>query len=333
MGGLAGIFGGGALSALGGILGAQSGNRAGRQARDYQASQVEPNRYGLSLALGGQGLYDFQGQNYQDFAARQRGGSFARDPTIDANFQRLISGQARGAGTGILGALNRLRAQTNSAQRQEMGRYDQQTGQIVDQYRQGGALARMFGAGRDNTIRADAERSLRSTNDLIQARLNASGLGASTVATDQLRANIGDNQRELQRALQGSSDSRLDREIGANNQVAGAMSGRDLGRVGLWESNLGRAIQLQQAPLNVALSTLQGNVMNPYLGQSATQYYPGYSGAGSAVGGLGNALALYSAAQGQAGGGGAGGTPSGQNQNSQASEALVRMLNNYFAGT
>lgn len=273
LGGPGGMIAGGLLSGLGGILGGSSQNRAGRQARDFQDKRTGEGYQRLWNLL-----YGPQSMHPGDFS---KPGMGAPTPT----------------GGSLLGRLSGLASWGQGQGNQIAGRYAADTGRLAALA--GGAedMAGRWGAGREKIIREDAGRQLTDMNDQSRAVLNSTGFGNSTAVTDRLAGNARQVGQQRDRSLQDLSESQIDRQLGARSQRLNVEGGRASGETGLLMNLLGQNIGLRQAPINVELGAAQSSIANPWLGQNTSSYFPGASGAGSALSNLGGGLASYGSFQ------------------------------------
>lgn len=284
-----GLLGGG-LSVAGGLLGGQSANRAGRQARDFYDQRTGARVNQFAGLLGGQGLV----------------GALNGDPMTSGD----AIARAFGAPGGVVNRMNDLGRDFSRASNRELGRFDAETADLRRMGERGMGLAAAYGRNRDAIIRQDSADSLSRANGLAAGRLAASGILNSTIGASQFNNIERQNQQEMQRSLQNAADSSIDRQIAANDAQVGREYGRGAVRAQLGQNNIQSRYQMRSAPLSVALQAMQSNIMNPWLGQSTSQYYPGVSGLGSALNGVGNTLGLLGAQNFAAGSGGGGGSPS-----------------------
>lgn len=346
-----GLMGAGmGLSALGGLMGAQSSGRDARQARDWYDKRTTEgaNRYGYgvlgydpwnSLAQSA----DYSGMSEADRAKAYKafedatGGSVlsqirglegfnsAGTNAITGGFQNE-SERLRGLGAGNLDALRGIYGGGTDA---ILGTYDKGAAGIM-------GMADAYGRGREKTITRDAARAGKSADAKTRAALAASGLGNSTLLGNQIGANARNTEEAKQTALQNLGDAQTGLKTGLASgflnkrndtftNLFGNWAGsaeRTLGqntandyarsnaRTVLDTESLNRALQLKQMTPNTLLSAMGSGVTNPWLGQSTSQYYPGYSGAGSALANLGSgamALGGYGMMNGGFGGGSGGG--------------------------
>lgn len=371
MGGMmGGIFQGvgGNLEGLGAAAQAVSTNRAGRQARDWYATQT---------GQGGQRLGDlvYGGGAYNDLVKSSvlaGNGDNAGAAKYSDKFNNAIGGSltqqsdamiGNAAGTGIQ---NDFANQTGSLtglsemQRRYLGDlYKGNTGTLLGNMRVGdqGLLsaydqgargvmsdANAFGAGRENIINRDAQKSAKATDQATSARLAASGFGNSTAGIQMRAGNARNVEDSRQSQLQNLHDSQAAARLGTSqNLLAGrtglmtgqqnlqnqALAGRlgsqentDLGQLNqylarmydrssqgtqLAENGLNRQLGAQSAKIGLLSNTGQSSAMNPWLNQNTLGYYPGVSGIGQAAIINGQTMKQYGAQlSGGAGGGGGG---------------------------
>lgn len=253
---------------------------------------------------------------------RQLGAGLGRDQgAINRGYEQLAGAmQRRGAATA--GGLDRgyanlsggLQSLLRGGAADVLGGFQQATGRELDR----------FGKGREAQIRDDYGRAEKSQQAASIASLNARGFGNSTAVANQASQISQGIGRERSRALTDLGDQRARLGLGVASERAGlasqqygrladAMSAMGLSRLGAAErmsqANQGRLSSIQGAGLaarergidrsygaglnapNTLLGILGGNVMNPYLGMSTTQYFPGASPIGAAAGQLGGGLA------------------------------------------
>lgn len=272
MSGFGAALGGGILSSIGGLLGGQSANRAGRQAKDLYTQQTNSgtNRYWNSL-------YGAGGGGRAGMDAFTTGTSGPPTPSSDS-----LLGQQQG--------LANL--------------YGQKTGGINSQFGQGVAglnnlyggsegLAEQYGRGGEALIDQETARTLKGANQSSAAQLAASGFGNSTAGANQssqnaINANLAGSEAKLNLRNQA-----LQTRLGVRGQQAGAQQ-TNIGRqADLSGNQLNNQMGYSQQPIQTQLSALNSSVMNPFLGQNTSQYYPGYSAAGTALANSGNALGTY----------------------------------------
>lgn len=264
------IFGGiagGLLGGAGALFGSQSTNRAGRQARDYYNARTNEGRsLFLNTLYGGNQL--------------NNAGMFN-----DPNQTQL---QNRG---GLLGYNDKTLKRSLGMYDKATGLFNQDAARISGLASGAEGIARGYGAGANAMIDQETARSLRAANAVSQARLNAGGLGNSTFVANQLGNNQlnATRQANLQKlgVMQDTTDRVLgarENRIGTERGLAAARTGLGTGRAALFNDQRNRNAQFQAA-------ALQSSVVNPWLGQNTTSYYPGSSGAGSLFASLGTGLA------------------------------------------
>lgn len=292
------MIGGGALSTLGGLLGAQSGNRAIRRREDELDGRTGQRVNDLLRSLYGQSGVDFYNQ------AATPGGV---QPGTQAAFDRASGGP-------LIGQMRENARFANNRGGQMMRRFDNQTGALaqaagqqqgmVDQLARGNeALAANWGQGRDSIIRQDARSQLGTLNSQSRGALMGAGLGNTSAVASQMGANSIGVNREMQRALQALSEGQIDRSMSArsqrvdlNQRMGEAQTQRNYqresDRQGLNTLNLNRTLTMRQQPIDAQTQMLYSSVFNPQLGQSPSGPIP-QSGLGQALGSLGGAAVGY----------------------------------------
>lgn len=299
-----GLLGGGsAASVLGSALSAGSGNRAGRQARDWYDKQTASGmaRTGRfyfgpeadSYIYDSLGLYDRTGGK-GDALLNAQGGS------ISSRLRQLIEATTQRQ-TGNLAYYDQESKRLAGLERDALASYDTGGGRVMSQAMRGEDLARAWGQGREKIIEQDAGRQLRSADDTSKAMLAAAGLSNSTAMAQALQGNREAVGRNRDRAMQDLADSQIDRQRGAASDTLRASLqldtgrnsaqqlalnrtyGRADGRMQLENQNLTRDIGMRQGELDQALQVLQSPQLNPWLGQDTSRYYPGSSVLGSAL--------------------------------------------------
>lgn len=224
--------------------------------------------------------------------------------------------------TGLTNSILRDRAGAlSSGANALLGSFDRGAQNVTDLAGGLSRTAAQYGQGRERVIREDSRDLQNSLDSQTRGLLAASGFGG-TVEADQLRANARQSSEVRDRALTDLNLGQTDRALGAlgqrvglAQQLLGARSGLASGLFGQAQDQLasiqsqglagqfGRGQTLapfqfadvdrqagfaQLAPLT-ALNVLQGPVANPYLGQLGAIPASGVSGAGNALGSLGNA--------------------------------------------
>lgn len=182
-------------------------------------------------------------------------------------------------------------------------------GKLGDQER----TFREFGKQREGVIRSDAAEALANMNQASDARLGA--LGVNTLASNQRAGNAAEINRETNRALTDVADRRaqlvggsqgfqaqaLSRLFGDELDATRQLGSRNLDRAqaqalalaGLRDQNVARGAQLRAQPLNMELSLLGSPLFNPWLGRQTSQFYPGFSGIGTAFNEIGKGAGTY----------------------------------------
>ncbi len=298
------MAGGAGLSTIGGILGAQSSNRAGRQARDFYNDRTQEGslRYGTAL----------WGDRYRKLFPDTAGGYLspedqakAMDELSAANGGPIVPQLRQLADTVSARQTGNLRYYDDTTQRldRESGR---RRGDLMALARDAEGIARTSGLGAEGVIRAEGARTLREANGASDAAAVRSGFGGSTTRLALRNNNTTRVGEGVARGLVDSRRQTADRVIGARGQTLGMLgrfydqdASRNLvraaGRDDLEGRNLATDIRLRQDPINVNLSAQGGGVVNPWLGQNTSQYYPGVSAAGTGAVNGGNALAMLGA--------------------------------------
>ncbi len=210
----------------------------------------------------------------------------------------------------LLGASGQLASQMS----QLFGRNTQQLSGLAT-----GAenMAKQYGQGMLDIADQDFNRSAKSIGDQTMAMLRASGLASSTAGAGALSRALAQNEQERARAKTNIQAATTDRVLGARsqrlgmlgqqfgqqqgimNQIGGSevsmLANRLAGRTGLMRQNQQLDLNLAQLPINTMLGVTQGSVMNPWLGQNTSQYYPGNAAMGlsSAFGSIGNAMSGF----------------------------------------
>lgn len=225
-------------------------------------------------------------QSEREGLVRDAGGSAGSSGSLDlASFNeyaknnpgflsqmKTIAGEEEQKGQGLLGEFNadteRLSMQGDQNAR-EIGKYGEQERKRI-------ALA--------------SDRALAGLNRQTQSRLLSSGLGNSTLLTQQMSGNTR-NVREAEDNAMGSvSDRQLSMLSGIRQGNLSAAYGRAGQKTGLQSGLLDRNLNLRTAPLTTELQMTTGAGFNPWLGRDTTQYYPGVSPGGSALSTIGNSI-------------------------------------------
>lgn len=276
------MFGGGLLSGLGSVVGGAATNRAGRKARDFYGRQTQAGANRLGSLVYGEG--------------------FSGSPNIDPIYQQMMGliprlghGQA-----GILGQFDQATGGLNAAAGQALQRSELAGGR-------GDSIARGFNRGAESLIDLEYQNALANATGLAQGANRAGGF-QSTASNQQIAGVGAPLMRGMLGAKLGARNATAQMRLGNLNQAAGRgaqLSNAQLGRqyqrsgarTGMQQGNLQRDLAQRQMPMNMALGIGQSNIMNPWLNQNTSQYYPGASGLGSALGGVGNAAAGFGAQQ------------------------------------
>ena len=279
--------GGGALSAVGGLLGASAQNRAYRQARDQQLKNTGYAEKALVTGTLGPASAQFLSKLYEAQRQMVRTGDNSALNALYAGpeYQAYV----RESGGPAVPQLRMLADRFTKQDRDTMAAYEGDTARLGQEASGLSALAGQWGAGRDRVIEQDAAESLRAANDQAMARLNAAGLGGSSVVANQLGANARQSQREVQRAKQDVSEGRIDRVMGAKSTGLSLMADRLRTGTGLRLNRTERAYGFRTAPINAAAGAM--NQAASVWARMPVQQAPGVSGVGSALNGVGNATA------------------------------------------
>lgn len=343
---LLGLFGGG-LGALGGFLGAQGSNRAIRRAGDERD------------ARGAESMARVYNTLYGGRFTVPPGTASVRQATDPSQLPPDIAPRGAG-GRGLVG----FNQQTT---RQGLGQYNRAVqGFENDAARLGGMtsgnylfadraganidrlgadaenIARGYGRGANALIDQETQRALQGANAISQARMNATGLGNSTLVSNALSGNavqagLGasrqklDVQRDMTDRLLGARQTRLfnqqqnaTRSLGARRDALDTERSLSAARTGLGTGRAGLLMDQRNRNANFEWNALSGATANPLVG---TLNIPaGYSSAGSALGSLGTVLG------GLAGSGlFSGNRAAGNGQMSP--EMMAWLQNTLFAGT
>lgn len=318
--------GGAGLSALGGVLGARSTNRAARQARDYDSRRQEAgsNRFGQTLLGRGFSTGNLASWNLASGEnAGGVGGQSGMDAYLDSiggsvlDQQRGLADAVSARQTGNLAFYDRDTARLTAGDNAYASNVDRLSRDAIDAAGAGLGVIDDYAQGADELIQTSSANRLRGMNRATAASLNARGLGTTTLVGNQQAANTARVGEDADRARLGVRQGVVDRRLGVLGQRAGMVanragmaagvggnlrsrdSQRSTGRQLLEESNLNRDVRLREAPINTIAQTVASPVTNPYLNNNSLGYFPGVSGAGSALSGVGNAaaqvgsLALY----------------------------------------
>lgn len=244
----AALIGGAALTAGGGMMGAQAQNRAGRQARDfYDLRTSESLQRQMFPLLGGDLYRDFNiGGLDPNHVARNRSYfeplGITPESVAEAQqrFTQGIGGPMHQQLQDLAGGAQQQLRQLEPQQRQEFERINAMSRQLFEGAGQAGQnayqqvagqidplmigaeeAARSFGRGRERTIREDAERTQKDLDQRTAASL--AGLGANTFQANAQRANAADVGLSRDRALSEVADQATQLFMGARGARAGTM--------------------------------------------------------------------------------------------------------------
>lgn len=269
-----------------------------RELNDTQRNQLAALERRLG-ELGGGGFLNRSGAaRGEGSASRQREiagiqeqianlrGLAGEDPGVTS----LLDPNRTKRNTGILAEMDAQNADAEARGNQTLAGFRSDTQRILNGARNIQRGAANFGKQEGERIRRDSGEALQSANREALARLAASGLADSTLVGNQYL----ENSRVLNNNMQDQLGALGDRQIGLQTGLAQNALNMDSQRSGLGtQLRMGLDEQLfarRQQPLNTRLSVLQGGVMNPWLGQNTSQYFPGTSGSAAASATFGNAL-------------------------------------------
>lgn len=248
-------LGGAGLSAISSFMGAGSSRTASNKARDMALGNAVQGQRNLGGRLWGSGF-----TSDQDWRPGQ-------DKTV---LRQTIPGTPDE--NSILGRLNALSRSGAAA------------GNELDLLARGQEdIALGFGQGAEASIDEETAHQLKAANSQTRARLNAMGLGTSTLATDAENANAERFGRGARAQKVGVRQAATDRRMAARGS-----------RIGVKAANLERNTRLAQDPLNLEYNALQSSIMNPFLGASTQQYFSGQSPGAAAAGGAAGTLGVLS---------------------------------------
>lgn len=281
---------GAGLSALGGLVGGASANRQARKARDWYDMRTWQGRDrmgGLAYGSAFQDLLkagDLSGQPGSEsemLAALERFNTATGGPVIQ-QFRDLVplaQGRMGEMRSRMGDRTKRVMRGVGNAQRLALGAED---------------LATSTRSGRDAIIDRDFTRAGKEADQMLAAKLGAAGMGRSTAG---LMARAGSSRRYAESAgdaKQRNAEGMLDRLLSARGQRIGLeseaarMEGGLLGEeINFDNMTLDRELALRQIAPNAMLGLQQSSVLNPWLEQNTSQYYPQTSGAGAALGSIG----------------------------------------------
>jgi hypothetical protein len=219
-----------------------------------------------------------------------------KDLIAAAGGQAGVTGQIdenaiRGLGSGVLGEYDKLRAQSKQAQGGILSDFDAGTAQLAGSTGEMRRSVANYGKKEEERIRRDTAESFDNANRAANNTALSRGMGASSFLTDAYGANARDATRTLNDGLGGIADNRTRLNLGVLGQGQQMLAGRLQGRSGLMSGAADRDTQLGLGAANVYQSAVTGSVMNPWLGQNVTQYFPSASPSASAMGTFGSAFA------------------------------------------
>lgn len=340
-----GLSGLGALASMGGgFLGAQSQNRAARQAMDTYGARTQEgmNRLGsiffgpwsfkdylagtnvdyggnfwpasLEGALAGgtrpEGMSDEQWNQlqalYGDWNRNKQFVDSIGGPVL--NQLRGFGGQAQGMYDNVMRGYDADTKRLSDLGATMLGQRDRAAEGVMANAREAVGIAGRYGQGREAQIRRDTAKYQSNLNDQTSALMAAKGFGG-TLEANQRAGNARSAQETMNDAITSLRESQTDRMLGAQAALTGTqanmMSGRDAITQAMLGNEYGRAGQrtaydvgninsqmgYRMMPVQSILGVMQGSVMNPWLNQNTSQYFPGASPVGTALQTGGNAAA------------------------------------------
>lgn len=300
-------IGGGIASGIGSLLAANTQNNAYNNASQQQRTNASYAENTLGQNLYGPAYTAFQAKLYKAIFDAQDGKPGAAQAFQDLANSPEYAAYAKASGGPVIPQLQSIANNYIQQGNQQLGTYANQTN-ALDQQGKGlsGQIAN-WGAGQAKLINTQADQALRSTNDQSLARLNATGLGASTAAPMTLASNTRQNELTRQQSLQNLSNQQLTAQNQQGNTNLSQLANRYQGQTSLWGS-------LQDRNLNLSLMPVQAqqqgtnSIANIWSGMPVGQS-PGLSGSGSALSNIGNAVSQYGSLQALAGIYGAGKQP------------------------
>lgn len=210
------------------------------------------------------------------------------DPGVTGMIRR--TGQTP-AGGGLLAEYQALTGLSDQRTQGLLGQFDTDTNRLLGGFDAMRAEADKYGAGQEDRIRRDAGDQEKRLNQNALARLAASGLTGSTLATSALTGNSRAVNRDAQDQILDLNDRRVDRRLGIDASQQGALSQRLAGRAGILGTGEDRFFQLARQPIDLKSSVL----LNPRMPQ-ITPLSSASSGAAfgsvlaNALGGIGGNL-------------------------------------------
>lgn len=283
MGFLSDLFGGGQ-----GDPGLSTGAKSANAQSWDQTSRLLDAFYGSNYRKSYGSNYGSRGTGAEETSKAGWGDTFARfnySPQSGSGTGGAAGGSAStGGNTGLWGGNTPygnapILQQIMQAATQGIGE-NQRT---LSDYNRGaeGAIrtAQKYGTGQNAVIDADSAKALADANAITLARMNASGLGGSTLTNDQMGANAAGNIREKLRAKADLADRATGVKLQQKNIA-------NQGRAGLQTAMNASSQALRMSPIEAQLRVLQGQVVNPFSPstQSAPQDTSALSGLGSVLG-------------------------------------------------
>ncbi len=215
-----------------------------------------------------------------------------------------ISGMTQGGG--YLGQLGTLAGQFADRGATTMADFNRDTSRLEGMGQSMGLGLSTYGDSERARVRREGKETNKAMDRAAVARLNASGLGQSTLTANALSENARRVGNDTSDKLGRINDAQFDRGLGIQQANLGLATDRATRRTGLQGTLNDQEYQYRLAPLAAKQSLLTSNVFQPFLGQSTTQYFPGVSPSASAgntwgsfMGGTGGLLAGNAMAGGQ----------------------------------
>lgn len=263
-------------------------SKADKDALSAEKARLQSEYNGLRDSLrSGQGSFD---------AGSNRQNSFAGDPDT-GGYIGEAEAQAAKAQQGLSAAMGGYNADTEQLRAQglsDLGMIRSDNQKMLD-------TASRWGSGREAIIRRDYERGLKEADATSMADMIGSGLGSSTLLTNAKSANRRNMGYMQQDALQNLADRQLSTQLGVQQSGASAMAqqramnlqqlaGRLGGRTQMELNNVDRNYNYGSVGAQMRQQLATSNIMNPWLNQNTTQFFPGLSPGGSALMNMGNTV-------------------------------------------
>lgn len=264
-------------------------SKADKDALGAEKARLQSEYNGLRDSLrSGQGSFD---------ANPNRQNSFAGDEPDNGGYIGEAEGHAATAQQGLAAAMGGYNADTEQLRAQglsDLGMIRSDNQKMLD-------TASRWGSGREEIIRRDYERGLKEADATSMADMIGSGMGASTLMTNAKSANRRNMGYMQQDALQTLSDQQLSTRLGVQQSGATAsaqqramnlqqMAGRVGNRTQMELNNVDRNYNYGSVGTQMRQQLATSNIMNPWLNQNTTQYFPGMSPGGSALMNMGNTV-------------------------------------------